>query len=305
MNSNVMEVARLNLRGNTMDQGWFKHLTLDNGKPYMVAISVLSEVFYWYKPTEIRDEETNEIRYKQKFKADKLQKSYTQLADTFGFTKRQVKDACDYLKNRSLIKIEFRTIIANGVRCNNVMYVEPVPEEIMKISILYQDPITLERGRVLRSNVPPSYISTEEPPTLERGTNTEITTKTTTKITTLKDNKSSGQKEQPKDNIPYEDIVSYLNEKAGKSFKHKTAKTRTLIKARLKDSFTIDDFKRVIDIKAAQWLNDSHMSQYLRPETLFGTKFESYLNEKGAKNNVGNSNATSSTIPGFKGELPF
>ncbi|PHD85513.1 conserved phage C-terminal domain-containing protein [Bacillus toyonensis] len=305
MNSNVMEVARLNLRGNTMDQGWFKHLTLDNGKPYMVAISVLSEVFYWYKPTEIRDEETNEIRYKQKFKADKLQKSYTQLADTFGFTKRQVKDACDYLKNRSLIKIEFRTIIANGVRCNNVMYVEPVPEEIMKISILYQDPITLERGRVLRSNVPPSYISTEEPPTLERGTNTKITTKTTTKITTLKDNKSSGQKEQPKDNIPYEDIVSYLNEKAGKSFKHKTAKTRSLIKARFKDSFTIDDFKRVIDIKAAQWLNDSHMSQYLRPETLFGTKFESYLNEKGAKNNVSNSNATGSTIPGFKGELPF
>lgn len=143
-----------------MDQGWFKHLTLDNGKPYMVAISVLSEIFYWYKPTEIRDEETNEIRYKQKFKADKLQKSYIQLADTFGFTKRQVKDACDYLKDRGLITIEFRTIVVNGVRCNNVMYVEPIPEEIMKISILYQDPITLERKRVLHSNVPPSYVRT-------------------------------------------------------------------------------------------------------------------------------------------------
>ncbi|PGT36460.1 DNA replication protein DnaD [Bacillus anthracis] len=186
MNNNVMEIARINLRGNTMDQGWFKHLTLDNGKPYMVAISVLSEVFYWYKPTELRDEETNEIRYKQKFKADKLQKSYIQLAETFGFTKRQVKDACDYLKSKGLIVIEFRTIIVNGIRCNNVMFIEPVPQEIMKISILYQYPITLERKRVPRSNVPPSHIKTEEAPTLERGTNTEITTKITTEITTHK-----------------------------------------------------------------------------------------------------------------------
>ncbi|EDX65338.1 hypothetical protein [Bacillus cereus group sp. BfR-BA-01358] len=186
MNNNVMEIARINLRGNTMDQGWFKHLTLDNGKPYMVAISVLSEVFYWYKPTEIRDEETNEIRYKQKFKADKLQKSYIQLAETFGFTKRQVKDACDYLKSKGLIVIEFRTIIVNGIRCNNVMFIEPVPQEIIKISILYQDPITLERKRVPRSNVPPSHIKTEEAPTLERKTNTEITTENTTKITTNK-----------------------------------------------------------------------------------------------------------------------
>ncbi|PEA33028.1 DNA replication protein DnaD [Bacillus toyonensis] len=288
-----------------MDQGWFKHLTLDNGKPYMVAITVLSEIFYWYKPTEIRDEKTNEIRYKQKFKADKLQKSYQQLADSFGFTKRQVLEACKYLLKKKLITIEFRTIIVNGTRLNNVMYVEPVVENIQKISILYQDPITSKSDTLPHYNGGGSHTEKGEAPTLERGTNTKITTKTTTKITTLKDNKSYGQKEQPKDNIPYEDIVSYLNEKAGKSFKHKTAKTRSLIKARFKDSFTIDDFKRVIDIKAAQWLNDSHMSQYLRPETLFGTKFESYLNEKGAKNNVSNSNATGSTIPGFKGELPF
>ncbi|MEH7186514.1 conserved phage C-terminal domain-containing protein [Bacillus toyonensis] len=116
---------------------------------------------------------------------------------------------------------------------------------------------------------------------------------------------SSSNEEDNQPSIPNEDIVSYLNEKAGKSFKHKTAKTRSLINARFKDGFTIDDFKQVIDIKTAQWLNDSHMSQYLRPETLFGTKFEGYLNEKGAKNNVGNSNAKGSQIPGFKGELPF
>lgn len=134
---------------------------------------------------------------------------------------------------------------------------------------------------------------------------TENTTEITTENTTLKDNISSDQKERSKDCIPYEDIISYLNEKAGKSYKHKTAKTRTLIKARFKDGFILEDFKQVIDIKTAQWLTDSNMNQYLRPETLFGTKFEGYLNEKGVNKNVGNSNAKGSQIPGFKGELPF
>lgn len=304
MNNNVMKIARINLRGNTMDQGWFKHLTLENGKPYVVAIVLLGEVYYWYTPTEIRDEETNELTYKQKFKADKLQKSYAQLAETFGFTKRQVKDACDFLKDKKLVKTELRTIVINGVKHNNVMFIEPVPEEIMKISILYQDPGTLERKRVIHSNVPPSYDKTEDPPTLERKTNTKITTKNTTKITTLKDNMSSDQKEQSKDSIPYEEIVMYLNEKTRKSYKHKTAKTRNLIKARFNDGFTLDDFKQVIDIKSSQWLKDSHMSQYLRPETLFGTKFEGYLNE-----NVGNGNnqhyGNPIKIPGFKGSMPF
>ncbi|OAK20819.1 hypothetical protein [Bacillus wiedmannii] len=186
MNNNVMKIARINLRGNTMDQGWFKHLTLDNGKPYMVAITVLSEIFYWYKPTEIRDEKTNEIRYRQKFKADKLQKSYQQLADSFGFTKRQVLEACKYLLKRKLILIEFRTIVVNGIRHNNVMYIEPIVENIEKISVLYQDSITLESDTLPHYNEGGSHTKKGEAPTLKRGTNTEITTKNTTEITTNK-----------------------------------------------------------------------------------------------------------------------
>ncbi|MGG1339729.1 conserved phage C-terminal domain-containing protein [Bacillus toyonensis] len=300
MNNNVMKIARINLRGNTMDQGWFKHLTLENGKPYMVAITVLSEIFYWYKPTEICDEKTNDIHYKQKFKADKLQKSYQQLADSFGFTKRQVLEACRYLLKRKLISIEFRTIIVNGTRLNNVMYVEPIVENIEKISILYQDPITSESDTLPHYNEGGSHTEKGEAPSLERGTNTKITTK----ITTLKNNMSSDQKERSKDCIPYEDIISYLNEKVGKSFKHKTTKTRTLINSRFKDGFTIDDFKQVIDIKTAQWLKDSNMNQYLRPETLFGTKFEGYLNEKGAKNNAESSGSNTNRYS-QKGEYDY
>ena len=77
----------------------------------------------------------------------------------------------------------------------------------------------------------------------------------------------------------YIDIVEYLNKKANKNYKHNSDKTRRFIDARLSEGFTLEDFKKVIDNKCRSWLNDERMNQYLRPETLFGTKFEAYLNE--------------------------
>lgn len=85
---------------------------------------------------------------------------------------------------------------------------------------------------------------------------------------------------QPKEPDPTEEIVDHLNKRAGTHYKATTANTRKLIKARLKEGFTVDEIKLVIDKKCADWLNDRNMIQYLRPETLFGNKFESYLNAK-------------------------
>ncbi|MBR9261861.1 alpha/beta hydrolase, partial [Staphylococcus aureus] len=79
--------------------------------------------------------------------------------------------------------------------------------------------------------------------------------------------------------IPYKEIIDYLNKKAGKHFKHNTAKTKDFIKARWNQDFRLEDFKKVIDIKTAEWLN-TDSDKYLRPETLFGNKFEGYLNQK-------------------------
>ena len=80
--------------------------------------------------------------------------------------------------------------------------------------------------------------------------------------------------------IPYEEIVQYLNQKTGKNFKSTSKATQRHIKARFTDGFVLDDFKQVIDDKCGDWLRDRKMKEYLRPETLFGTKFESYLNSK-------------------------
>ena len=80
--------------------------------------------------------------------------------------------------------------------------------------------------------------------------------------------------------LPYEEIVQYLNQKTGKNFKHTSKVTQRHIRARLAEGFTVSDFKQVIDKKCSDWLRDQKMKEYLRPETLFGTKFESYLNSK-------------------------
>lgn len=81
----------------------------------------------------------------------------------------------------------------------------------------------------------------------------------------------------------YSEIVSYLNKKAGTKYRPSTPKTQALIRARESEGFSLDDFKIVIDKKCAEWIGDERMEQYLRPETLFGTKFEAYLNAKPSK----------------------
>ena len=101
-----------------------------------------------------------------------------------------------------------------------------------------------------------------------------------------KANVSEADKEEDKerdkeDREIYISIVSYLNERAGTSYKATTAKTKAAIRARLTEGFTLDDFKAVIEKKCLEWLGDEKMEKYLRPETLFGTKFEGYLNQKG------------------------
>ena len=83
---------------------------------------------------------------------------------------------------------------------------------------------------------------------------------------------------------PYQDIIDYLNEKANKSFKATSKETRRLILARWKDGYTLEDFQRVIDGRVAKWYTDARMQEYLRPMTLFSSKFESYLNDSGPVN---------------------
>ena len=90
------------------------------------------------------------------------------------------------------------------------------------------------------------------------------------------------EREKEEDTIPYISIVEYLNQKTGSQYKSTSAKTRTAIHARFSEGFTEEDFRCVIDKKCAEWIG-TEWEKFLRPETLFGTKFESYLNAKVTK----------------------
>lgn len=107
-----------------------------------------------------------------------------------------------------------------------------------------------------------------------------VTLHVTQSNATEEDKELDKELDKEKEEIPYVEIINYLNDATGKKYRASTNKTKTCIKARWKEGFRLDDFKKVIDTKTSEWKNDSKMSQYLRPETLFGNKFEGYLNQQ-------------------------
>lgn len=105
------------------------------------------------------------------------------------------------------------------------------------------------------------------------------------------------------DTIPYERIIRYLNARTQSSFKAGSKATRSRIRARFREGFKAEDFKKVIDVKCAEWLHDDKMAKYLRPETLFGAKFEGYLNQAPAQE-VGGISGKTTAAPRRKGSNP-
>ncbi|HFU4085168.1 TPA: phage replisome organizer N-terminal domain-containing protein [Streptococcus suis] len=95
------------------------------------------------------------------------------------------------------------------------------------------------------------------------------------------------KKVSPK-NYPIYIPIQYLNQETGHAYKFIATHTK-FIQARYKDGYTLEDFKKVIDTKVAQWKNNSQMAQYLRPKTLFSpSNFDSYLNEVPKQSQPGN-----------------
>lgn len=108
-------------------------------------------------------------------------------------------------------------------------------------------------------------------------------------INNTKDNMSDKS-----DVVPYLEIIDYLNLKAEKKFKC-VAGHKKYIKARWNEGYRLDDFKHVIEIKSKEWLNTPAV-KYLQPSTLFGTKFDQYLNQKDASPVGFNNGYTKQTI---------
>ena len=146
-----------------------------------------------------------------------------------------------------------------------------------KIDSIYKDLLLQVVDEVELLEKKPSYYSRKKSLSDICQTNDSIGKDRLGKDRLVEENIYSPAKAEPI--IPYKEITEYLNNRAGTNYRHTTNKTKDLIKARFNEGFTLEDFKTVIDKKCVEWIN-TDMQKYLRPETLFGTKFESYLNQQ-------------------------
>ena len=124
-NDAVDSMGRINISGNIIPQVWYKTVTKENGKPHLLAITLLADIVYWYRPSEVREEGTGQVTgWKKRFKGDMLQKTYQQYSDLFGESKRSIKAAFDMLEGLGVIKRVFRNVTCqSGLVLNNVMFV--------------------------------------------------------------------------------------------------------------------------------------------------------------------------------------
>ena len=108
-------------------------------------------------------------------------------------------------------------------------------------------------------------------------------------------NKDTNIKKDINNKNIYSEAIDYLNEKAGTKYKSSSKNTTRHIQARLNEGYTLEDFKTVIDKKCSEWLN-TDMEKYLCPDTLFGSKFEKYLNQKINATRINNKNTQNNAV---------
>ena len=138
----VDQMSRLHISGNVIPVTWFKTIRKATGKPNLNAIIILADIVYWYRPVEIRDELTGElIGLKKKFHSDILQRSYQQIADQFGITKRDATNAVVELEKLGVVKRVFRTLRLGGQQIPNVLFLDL----IVKVLELLTYPVLLFR----------------------------------------------------------------------------------------------------------------------------------------------------------------
>ena len=121
----VDRMANFAITGNVVPQTWYRTILRETGKPHLLAIMILSDIVYWYRPKEVRDEVTGHIRgYEKRFAGDFVQKSYEKYAELYGQDRKSIKRAFDLLVDLGVVKRFFRTIKTDSAPLTNVMFLD-------------------------------------------------------------------------------------------------------------------------------------------------------------------------------------
>jgi DnaD/phage-associated family protein len=241
------QIGELEIVGNIVPHLWYKNITFSSGKAHFVAIALLADIVYWYRPTMIRDDSGMIVGARTKFKGDMLQKSYQAFADTYGFTKRQVKDAIDFNVEHHLLIREFRTISSSSLILNNVMYVQPVAENVKRVMeercnvselVSICQPVTSDRTTSSPSKDGLSH-QEEGPPEVEEGTYTESTSKSS----------SENQKQQSAGECP---LTFFKDNGFGRMGTYIQKKIKTWCDS-LSESLVVEAMKRAVEQGKQYW----------------------------------------------------
>jgi len=230
-------------------------------------------VRYIIAPLDLSDEQSHiyKLLYKKvDFKTMLVKYTKGQLLldsnSIFKLTERKIRTILEYFLKENFIKE-----IEKGSKGNPTIY------EIITVKELF-----LERqlnvsnaSAICQSNV--SNVIDVEPITeVERQSNVSNTSAMRqSNVNPIKDK----EKDKEISNVPVKEIIEYLNLKANTNFRYTGKETTKYITARWNDKFTLEEFKTVINKKSKEWIG-TNQEIYLRPETLFGTKFEGYLNQR-------------------------
>lgn len=175
--------------------------------------------------------------------ADGCYASNKYFSEFFDISKGRCSQIINQLKDKDLISIEY----------------EREGKEIKKRIIRVVN--KLNRGS---KNIKQGYLENDDNSIKNsKGGYLENAKESNTLLNNTSNNNTTEIKSKELDNIPYKEIIDYLNDKADKRYRHTTGKTKALIQARMNENFTLGDFKKVIDIKTEEWKGDSKMNKFL------------------------------------------
>jgi hypothetical protein len=208
----VRELSHLDFGGNIIPRNWYRNLTTiirNNEQPYLVAIVILAEIVYWYRPIVTSDDGSNGETIRKRFKGDLLQLSRRLFEKKFGFSLRQIDTALSYLEDEQLIERVLRTITTkDGRRIPNVMHIRLNFERLMEITDPTAEGVTedLSTDRDTGMDVEVATLST--PGLGGIHLEVETNTKNTTEITKEREDRYSPNPSNPLIGSTHQQMVS-------------------------------------------------------------------------------------------------
>ena len=103
-NDIVNKVGKMRFSGNVIPEVWYKTIVSSNGRVNLLAINILADIVYWYRPMEIRDEMTGDVTWKKKFADDDyLQRNYSKICEKYNVSTKQAREALIVLETLGVV----------------------------------------------------------------------------------------------------------------------------------------------------------------------------------------------------------